>query len=113
MATKLKALGIDSLIYGKDGEYALEQGMERVYPISGNNNIHCCFNHVKDDVKRKLGTLGISDTNTIVTSVLGYERGNQRIAELVDCTKDEFDKKYEALAKTWRSDFPAYVGEWQ
>ena len=47
--------GSTPLIYGTDGELALEKAMENVYPIHGvgqqNQSIHLrCFTHVADDM---------------------------------------------------------------
>ena len=35
LATKLKSSGVKTLIYGTDGELALEKGFENVFPIQG------------------------------------------------------------------------------
>ena len=54
LASQLQKHGIDHLIYGTDGEYALENGMETVFPIDQKKNIKLrCFNHVHDDLKKK------------------------------------------------------------
>ena len=39
LASKLHSLGIHSLIYGTDGEYALEKAMENVLPFEGATEI--------------------------------------------------------------------------
>ncbi|KAJ7382626.1 hypothetical protein OS493_033984 [Desmophyllum pertusum] len=53
-ARSLKSEGIESLMYGTDGECALESGFESVYPIAespAHNNIHLrCFDHAKGDI---------------------------------------------------------------
>ena len=54
LANSIKRFGkITSLIYGTDGEVALEKGFENVYPIDGIQNIHLrCFEHLKDDIEK-------------------------------------------------------------
>lgn len=51
LASQLKSNGIEKLIYGKDGELALELGFEAVFPIEdvplSIRSIKLrCFNHV-------------------------------------------------------------------
>ena len=55
LARSLKSEGIESLMYGTDGECALESGFESVYPISestAHSNIHLrCFDHAKGSLR--------------------------------------------------------------
>ena len=55
IAGQLKANGIDRLIYGTDGELAIELGFETTYPIEGvthlNRSIKLrCFQHLNYDL---------------------------------------------------------------
>ena len=55
MARQIKTMGIKNLIYGTDGEPALEAGFESIFPVESENNIHLwCFEHVKEDMRRAL-----------------------------------------------------------
>ena len=49
MARCLKSEGVDSLVYGMDGECAMEMGFEDVFPIKEGQNVHLrCFDHVHE-----------------------------------------------------------------
>ena len=84
LARSLKSEGIASLVYGTDGECALESGFESVYPIENSiqKNIHLrCFDHAKGDILTKLKALNISETTTknIQQEILGSEFGGKRV----------------------------------
>ena len=56
VASKLKDQAKENcLIYGSDGEFALEKSLEEIFPIedvvTGKTSIHLrCFDHVKTDI---------------------------------------------------------------
>ena len=114
LATQLGTQGIKTLIYGTDGEYALEKGMENKFPIegveAGRKSIKLrCFNQVRDNLEAELKELGIKDYRSIVDSILGREFGDARIDGLVDCETVDFREKYAEEAKTWPSEFQMYM----
>jgi hypothetical protein len=96
LASALKRCGkVKSLIYGTDGEVALERGMEDVFPIDSGENIHLrCFDHVKEDIKRKLDQLQVPSKQhvEIVAAILGTEFKGKRTKGLVDYSGDRFKK---------------------
>ncbi len=72
---------------------ALEQGMEDVFPIDSGENIHLQrFDHIKEDIKRKLEQLDVPDKKRkeIVISILGTEFKGKRTKGLVDYSSDHF-----------------------
>ena len=81
VASKLKDQAKENcLIYGPDGEFALEKSLEEIFPIedvvTGKTSIHLrCFDHVKTDIERFLSDrkVQISDRERIVKEVLGSE----------------------------------------
>ena len=85
LARSLKSEGIESLMYGTDGECALESGFESVYPISestAHSNIHLrCFDHAKGDILMKLKELKVCDSERtkIQQEILGSEFGGKRV----------------------------------
>lgn len=96
LASSLYRKGIRSLTYGTDGEFALDQGFENVFPISSSsdfateatNNIHLrCFTHVEADIKAKLQQLKVDskEQRTICSQILGEEKDARRIKGLVVC----------------------------
>ena len=73
------------LIYGSDGEFALEKSLKEIFAIedvvTGKTSIHLrCFDHVKTDIERFLSDrkVQISDRERIVKEVLGSEYGGTR-----------------------------------
>ena len=55
LAQNLQKMGVKQLIYGTDGERALEQALENHFPVEGEQNIYLrCFQHLKDDFLREL-----------------------------------------------------------
>jgi hypothetical protein len=65
---QIKAKWNDQLIFGTDGEFALESTFESVFPIEDFNNIHL---HVEDCIKKKLKKCGMENDTDIVTTLLG------------------------------------------
>ena len=114
LANQLKACGINRLIYGTDGELALEMGFESTYPIEcvapKERNIKLrCFNHVKDDMLAALKKIPEchGKESQIITDILGSEFNSERTPGLVD--SDNFSEDYEKLAKTWPKKFQNYI----
>ena len=106
LPTSLKKEGIDSLIYGTDGEMALEKAFEEVFPPG--QNIHLrCFTHIQQDIKRKLKELNVGEETQkrVIAQILGKEYQGKRYIGLVDTPVDEFDSKLEILAKSWPTEF--------
>lgn len=114
MASQLKSRGISTLIYGTDGELALERGMEAIFPIEGiepsKRSVKLrCFNHVKDDMLAQLKDTGSKTSNAIVSSILGEEYMGLRRSGLVDCQTHEFQENYDILTRSWPNTFTQYL----
>ena len=115
LARSLKAEGIESLMFGTDGECALESGFESVYPIetSTKNNIHLrCFDHAKGDILMKLKDLNVleSKRNEIQQEILGSEFGGKRVKGLVDCENEtEFEELYVSKETHWPEKFKEWM----
>ena len=115
LARSLKSEGIASLVYGTDGECALESGFESVYPIENTTerNIHLrCFDHAKRDILMKLKALKISETTkkNIQQEILGSEFGGKRVQGLVDCENEaEFEQNYITKESQWPENFRQWM----
>ena len=115
LARSLKSEGIASLVYGTDGECALESGFESVYPIenSTQRNIHLrCFDHAKGDILMKLKALNMSETTkkNIQREILGSEFGGKRVQGLVDCQSEaEFEQNYVTKESQWPEEFRQWM----
>lgn len=113
MARCLKTEGVTSLAFGMDGECAMELGFEDVFPIHNGENIHLrCFDHVHDDMKQKLLSMKVDETNrkTIISDILGKEYGGTRIMGLVDSeTAEEFEQRYVDMEKEWPEEFQSWM----
>lgn len=115
LARSLKSEGIASLVYGTDGECALESGFESVYPIenSTQRNIHLrCFDHAKGDILMKLKALNMSETTkkSIQQEILGSEFGGKRVQGLVDCESEaEFEQNYVTKESQWPEEFRQWM----
>ena len=119
LAAFLSRKGVKSLTYGTDGELALEQGFENVYPINASSNvagttgnIHLrCFTHVETDIKAKLAKTNVSscEQKKVCSQILGTEKDGIRIRGLVDCENNEaFDSMLLRLRPAW----PAGFSQW-
>ena len=112
MSENLKRI-TKTLVFGTDGEVALESAFKDYFPIAGaspsGSNIHLrCFKHVESDMKRKLGELGCknSEVKEIVKDVLGTERNGIRVKGLVDAADDKtFRTNFDKLKKNWPKKF--------
>ena len=115
LALSLKLEGIVSLVYGTDGECALESGFESVYPIenSTQRNIHLrCFDHAKGDILMKLKALNVSEATKkkIQQEILGSEFGGKRVQGLVDCENEaEFEQNYVTKESQWPEEFRQWM----
>jgi hypothetical protein len=113
LANNIKSLGINTLIYGTDGEQALEAGFESVFPIyqANNKSIHLrCFSHVQDDMLRELQKLQAQNKDEIISGILGRELGSTRVLGLVHTdTKENFNALYENMAIKWPPKFKQYI----
>jgi len=119
-ASSLHRKGITSFIYGTDGELALEQGFEKVFPVSSdpqfsrkNENIHLrCFTHVESDIKGKLQQLKVSamEQKRICSEIRGGERDGRRVKGLVDCESEQSFKSSLLLMKLkWPAEFSKWL----
>ena len=116
LASSLQKFKIKTLTYGTDGEIALEQGFENVFPIEGVDkstcNIHLrCFDHVKQDMKFKLDQLDVSEhqQKTIIKKLIGGEYGGTRELGLVDCREEEFEEQLKKLEIDLPEDFRKWL----
>lgn len=116
LANQLKLCGITNLIYGTDGEIALEMGFERIFPIESKDqnqkNIKLrCFNHMKDDILKNLKKYNITKeaTNEIIKDILGFETNGVRVAGLVDEDQECFENRYNNVSSTWPPQFKDYI----
>lgn len=112
LAGQLKANGIEKMIYGTDGELALELGMEAIYPIEGvkqsNQSIKLrCFNHVKDDLDVELKKYPTLEKESVIKSLLGKEFNGKRVPGLVD--SNNFEEDYRHLSAQWPTNFKKYI----
>ena len=104
---------LKTLVYGTDGEIALEQGMEDVFPITtGSGNIKLrCFDHMKQNLQSKLESLNVNENEKkkIVTDILGMEFQGHRQKGLVDIDVDVFEEIYGSLKLDWPKAFIEYL----
>lgn len=112
LASQLKSNGIEKLIYGKDGELALELGFEAVFPIEdvplSIRSIKLrCFNHVKEDMPKELNRHPSLDKTAVIKSILGSEINGKRELGLVD--SKNFEKDYKQLSAQWPPDFKRHI----
>ena len=111
-AEKLKKAKIDTLTSVTDGEVALENAIEREYPITipGNNHLHC-FEHVDMDMKRLLATIVNEQmSQKIRREILGAEYAGKRIKGLVDSDScEEFDERLVELEESLPEEFKAWM----
>ena len=63
LPTSLKKEEIDSLVYGTDGEMALEKAFEEVLTQNSQNiHLRCsCFTHVQQGMKKNLKELNVDE----------------------------------------------------
>lgn len=116
LAYQMKSCGITNLIYGTDGELALEKGFEAIYPIENLEKDHLniklrCFNHVKDDMLAELKKDPTTKdlAHEIIDEILGKEINGTRIPGLVDVEAAQYERKYQALAINWPLSFRHYI----
>lgn len=112
LASQLKSNGIEKLIYGTDGELALELGLEAVFPIEAVplsiRSIKLrCFNHVKEDMQKELKRHSSLDKTAVMKSILGSEFNGKRELGLVD--SKNFEEDYKQLSAQWPPDFKRYI----
>lgn len=116
LANQLKTCGINRLVYGTDGEFALEKGFEGVFPIEcigvKEKNIKLrCFNHVKDDMMNALKKIpeSLGRENRIIEDIIGRELNGERCPGLVDLDDKDFPQEYEKQSATWPKKFKDYI----
>ena len=116
-ASQLKQQEVHNLVYGSDGEVAMEKAFESTYPIEGvttnKRSIHLrCANHFETDIERFCHQNGISSQTArqIAYSILGQEGYGRRVFGLIDATNDGlFDRQYEVVSKTWPKIFQDWM----
>ena len=117
LAGSLFRKGIKSLTYGTDGEQAIEQAFENIYPIGQGPDRRCnihlrCFTHVEADIKVRLQRLkvGSVEQKKICCQILGGEQDGKRIKGLVDCESEEsFESSLVFMKLTWPSEFSQWM----
>ena len=106
---------LDALIYGTDGEPALEQGFEEIFPSAGSKpSVKLrCFDHVKSNLLDKLKEckVDMQTSNGIISAILGKESLGERVPGLVDEKLEVFEAKYDALKEQWPDKFSRYMEE--
>ena len=112
LATQLKANGVEKLIYGTDGELALELGLEAMFPIEDvslpQRSIKLrCFNHVKEDLQKELKKHPNLENTAVIKSILGNEINGKRELGLVD--SKNFEEDYTKLSSQWPPEFKHYI----
>ena len=97
LASNLKRNGIKTLIYGTDGELAMEKALESAFPTDGvppsSASIHLrCFEHLKWDMIAELKKLQVprEKQSKIIGSILGGEFQGKRLKGLVDTEIEDF-----------------------
>ena len=114
-ATQLASSGVKTLVYGTDGEVAMERAFEKVFPITGPSSdlsIHLrCFSHLAEDMKRCLKGIGVDERSTreIIDSILGKEEGGVRTEGLVDAADEA---TFDALLSAKRAEWPDAFNQW-
>ncbi|XP_066926161.1 uncharacterized protein [Clytia hemisphaerica] len=113
LAEGIRTTTPNKLIYGTDGEVAIEKAFESAFPITetADASIHLrCFNHIDNDIGRFLKSkLPNNEIRTIVNDILGYEDAHgTRFEGLVDAQEEEFEQKYDLMKKRW----PDYFVNW-
>lgn len=87
---------------GTDGEQALVNALKEVF---GEKCVYLrCFKHFKDDILRKLTSLGFPDSakRVIINDIFGYSQGDLYIEGLLDSEEEkEFREKLEAVKDKW------------
>jgi hypothetical protein len=116
LANSLQNKCTTELIYGTDGELALEKAFEDVFPIKDvseeKKSIHLrCYTHVESDLMAELKQHGYSkkQSKDIVTSLLGSEYEGIRKLGLVDSKSDTFPLLYTQLSSNWKPQFKEYM----
>lgn len=117
LAGSLFRKGVTSLTYGTDGEQAIEQAFENIYPIGNGpdnrRNIHLrCFTYVEADTKARLQRLKVSsmEQKKICCQIFGGEQDGKRIKGLVDCESEEsFESRLVFMKLTWPSEFSEWM----
>lgn len=116
LANELKKCKLSTLIYGTDGEIALEMGMEETFPISkvtpGQQSIHLrCFLHARKNISDQLEKLKSDKIkcDKIISDIFGRENQGIRTEGLVDVCPEEFNVSYDKLQETWPKKFQEYM----
>ena len=114
LATQLREkANIETLIYGTDGELALEKGLEKTFPSLSSNSIHLrCFTHANDNVITELKKCGVreQERTAIGDSIFVKNIGSTRQEGLVDCNSlIEYEEKYGAMKRSWPQAFTTYM----
>ena len=106
LALNLKRHGIKTLIYGTDGELAMEKALESAFPTDGvppsSASIHLrCFEHLKWDMIAELKKLQVprEKQSEIIGSILGGEFQGKRLKGLVDTEIEDFENKWKEIEK--------------
>ena len=101
--TSLRPALREILFIGTDDEKAIYNGVSTFFP--GSKNIQC-FRHMRNNISRKLKSLGVSDnaTSEFIRDIFGAKRPSPRSIEygLVDATsEDEFDTELRHYEIIW------------
>lgn len=107
---------VTALIYGTDGENALERAMMQVFPTSDIFKEHTsiklrCFTHFRDNMRRWMESkhYDAEQIKLIIDEILGKEVHGKRHCALVDMKIKNFDEMYDKAAASWPKDFADHM----
>ena len=115
-AHQLKQQNVNAIVFGSDGETAMEAGFEQVFPIEGittnKRSLHLrCSTHFQCDIERFCNGNGLFsvEARELSHEILGAENNGVRIRGLIDAENDEiFEWHYTAAEAKW----PKLFKEW-
>ena len=86
------------LAFGTDSEVNVSKALRDCFRSA--EHLRCSI-HIVDNIKMKCEELGIT-SEYCIDEIMGVKSGEIKVKGLIDCTsKEEFDKKYDALKKVW------------
>ena len=92
--------GLSSLkAFGTDGKENLSRALKICFPQADNL---LCWIHVRDNIQRKLSSLGEKETERYMVEIFGKKSGSIKIKGLLDVNSpEEFELKWKKLENEW------------